>query len=352
MASDKPLVYEERPGADSFVRLVLDPRGLIREEFSSGVPTHREVVPYAEIWDTSSAQAFPSRLAALLSALTLGFVLSLGFMEVSFALSALNGATLGAAWALLLWRAKLRTVKVFDYDGYEIANFHGLPGAGFDGFVAGLETRVAAYRYPLQLLFESLDLGRLEVAGTWTRWTCSFLYDRVVLSRSGPPKRIERAFFALSSLEAPIRLAWRVPWFLFGAAAAMAAAGLALATSTNQGPVGVPPSWIWGTLGVSCLLSALGVALTSVAVEIATAGPPVRLPRMPWWRRARRREALAWFARIVSLADRLEEIPTDDYWDFHRAKLQILREEGFLGDWPYRSALARLNSQEREEPGE
>ena len=65
-----------------------------------------------------------------------------------------------------------------------------------------------------------------------------------------------------------------------------------------------------------------------------------------------RREALAWFAKLVQLADLLDVVRTDDYWDFHRSKLKILREAGFIEDWPYRSALARLNAQEREELGE
>lgn len=352
MVPDEPLVHEERPWAGSLVRLTLEPRGLVREEFTSGVPTYRQVIPYGDVWDTYSAQEFPQAQFGALLALTVGGALSLGFFTVSLALAALNGLALGAAWALLLWRARTRTVKVFDYDGYELAEFRGLPGPALGGFVAGLETRMAAHRYPLQIVFESLDLGRCEVPGRWSRWTCAFLYDRVVLSQSGPGKRFGRVYYALSSLEAPIRLAWRVPWILSGIAVTAAASGLVLASEAGRSGMTVPPSWIWGAFGLSLLAGLLAVARASVAVEIASAGRPVRTPRMPWWRRKQRRQVLAWFARLVHLADRLDEITTDDYWDYHRAKLLILREEDFIGDWPYRSALARLNSQEREEPGE
>jgi len=349
---ENPLVHEEHPWPGSLVRLILDPLGFIREEFTSGVPTHRVVVPYVEIWDTTTAQGFPAVLFVVLLALTLGWTLSLGFLEVSLTLSALNGMALGAAWAIFCWRARLRTVKVFDYDGYELAEVHGLPGTAFDGFIAGLETRVAAHRYPLQILFESLDLGRIEVAGRWSSWTGAFLYDRVALSQSGPGRRFSRSYYALSSLEAPIRLAWRIPWILFGISAATMASGLVLTSEALHSMPSVPWFWIWGALGTSLLSGSLGVARVSAAVEIASVGHPVRTPQISWWRRAQRRQVLAWFARLVHLADRLEEISSEDYWDFHRAKLQILREEGFVGDWPYRSALARLNSQEREEPSE
>jgi hypothetical protein len=59
-----------------------------------------------------------------------------------------------------------------------------------------------------------------------------------------------------------------------------------------------------------------------------------------------------WFSRLTHLADKLAVLDTEDYWDYHRRKLAILREEGFLGDWAYHSAVARLNSQEREDIGE
>lgn len=352
MASEHPPVHEERPWPGSLVRLILDPLGLIREEFTSGVPTHRLVIPYAEIWDTTTTQRFPVAPFVVLLALTLGWTASLGFAEIPAALSALNGMALGVAWALFCWRARLRTVRVFDYDGYELAQIHAVPGPPFDGFLAGLETRVAAHRYPLQILFESLDLGRVEVPGRITSWTGAFLYDRVSLSQSGPGRLFSRAYHALSSLEAPIRLAWRIPWSLLGLSAASAVAGLLSASEWVPFGMGALRIWAWGSFGISLLSGALGVARVGVSVEIASVGHPVRTPPMPWWRREQRRRVLAWFARLVHLADRLEEISTEDYWDFHRAKLQILRDEGFIGDWPYRSALARLNSQEREEPGE
>ena len=350
MDSEDRLIHEERPWAGTLLRLTLDPKGIRREEFTSGVPTHQQILPYGEIWDTYITQEFPRWQLAVLAGLTLAWGAAAFFLDPSLDLTALNGAVLGAAWSLLLWRARLRTVKVFDYDGYELAVIHGLPGARFDGFVDQLRARAAVHRYPLQSVFETLDLGRCSVRGWLGSWVASFPYDRVVIERQGPLGRHERIYFSLPALEAPIRLAWRVPWAMLTAAFASAAAAVVLATEAQKG--GSVQVWAWWSLGAAVALAASSVLTLGVAVEVAAGTNPLRTPCMPWWKKAQIRETLAWFARIVRLADSLEQVRTEDYWDFHRAKLQILRETGFIDDWPYRSALARLNSQEREELGE
>jgi hypothetical protein len=75
-------------------------------------------------------------------------------------------------------------------------------------------------------------------------------------------------------------------------------------------------------------------------------------PALPWWQKAPRQELLKLLARLIHLADSLGELDHENYWEYHRNKLAILKEQGFLEPWPYRSALARLNSQEREDFGE
>ena len=349
MPRDASLVHEERPWAGTLVRFTLDGRGLLREEFTSSVPTHRQIIPYGEIWDTYSSQSLPVWQLAILTILTLAWAAGAFLLGPSEALTGLNAAVLGAAWALLVWRARLRTVKVFDYDGYEIAAFHGLDGRSFEDFLGELSLRVTAHRFALQNVFEGLDQGRLAIKGTLSLWTCVFLYDRVVLESRGPLGRSSRMFFSLASLEPPIRLAWRAPWVLIGPALAAGAVSLALAAEAARGSGEALTPWIWGSASAFFALALGAAALTGAAVEVAAGPQPARTPYLPWWRRAPRREALAWFARLVHLADRLDEIHLDDYWEYHRAKLQVLREEGFIEDWPYRSALARLNSQERED---
>jgi hypothetical protein len=352
VVTDPGGVHEERPSPGSFARFTLDPAGLVREEFTSGVPTHRQVIPYGEVWDTYTTRSFPRLQAGVLAALTLCWLAAVLVLGLAPALTLVNAFVLGFAWALVLWRARVVTLKLFDYEGYELAALHGLPGPGFDAFTAGLRARVAAHRYPLQSVFEAMDLGRCEIKGTFSSWTGVFLYDRVVFESSSIFGRRSRTYHALTALEAPIHLSWRVPWALVGTGVLAAAAGLAVASEALRGET--PGLWPWAYgLGLLAVLQLLAsAALVGVAVEVSSGTHPIRTPHMPWWRRKMLREALAWFARLVQLADLLEVVRTDDYWDFHRAKLKILREAGFIEDWPYRSALARLNAQEREELGE
>ncbi|MEW6757151.1 MAG: hypothetical protein AB1347_02925, partial [Acidobacteriota bacterium] len=110
--------------------------------------------------------------------------------------------------------------------------------------------------------------------------------------------------------------------------------------------------WLLGLCTAGLVASLLAAALLRVSATVETGAEPVETPGIPWWDQRRRREALAWLARLVKLADRVEPLDAEDYWEYHRAKLGLLKEEGFLEEWPYRSALARLNTQEREEMGE
>lgn len=352
MVTDPKGVHEERPSPGSFARFTLDPRGLVREEFTSGVSTHRQAIPYGDVWDTFSVQEFPRVRVALLAALTILWAGAFATLRVSPLLSLANAAVLGVAWALVVLKARVVTVRLFDYEGYELATLHGLPGPDFEQFMEGLRGLVAAHRYPLQTVLEGLDLGRCEMKGALSRWNGTFLYDRVVFERVGPLGRRERVFHALTALEAPIHLAWRVPWAVGGAFILATTAGLALASEAGRGEM--PGLWTWsaGCAGAAVALLLAFVALFGVAVEVSSGTHPIRTPYVPWWRKATLRESLAWFARLVHLADQLDGLRTDDYWEFHRAKLKALHEGGFIEDWPYRSALARLNAQEREELGE
>jgi hypothetical protein len=89
-----------------------------------------------------------------------------------------------------------------------------------------------------------------------------------------------------------------------------------------------------------------------VAVHAQAGDQALLTPSMPWWQKAPRQELLKLFARLICLADRLSELDHEHYWEYHRNKLAVLRELDFLEPWPHRSALARLNSQEREDIGE
>lgn len=350
MASEEVPRHEERPRPGTLVQFALTQRGLAKEEFTSGVKTHSLVVHYSDIWDVCRTQAFPLGLFWRLLAMSAAWAGAAAFIPAGYLLLALSGAAVAAGWVLFILRARTLTVQAFDYDGYELAAFHGLPGPGFAAFLAAFENRVASGRYPLQSVFESLDLGHCAWQGPGRRWRSTFLYDRVAFHTRGTLGHESRVYYSLASIEAPIRLAWRLPWLaLTGSAVGLLAA---LALRQDAGPGGTASPWTWGVAAGSLLLAAWSLISFGVRVE-ATVGPQaVRSPLLPWWQKSQRREILRWFARIVRLADLLADLETEDYWEYHRNKLGILREEGFLEDWPYRSSLSRLNALEREETGE
>ena len=78
----------------------------------------------------------------------------------------------------------------------------------------------------------------------------------------------------------------------------------------------------------------------------------VESPAFPVWRMREMRRILLWFSRVVNLADRLDDVRSEDYWEYHREKVNVLQQQGFLEEWPYRSALGKINSNEREDLGE
>ena len=334
------------------VCFTLMPEGAVEEEYTSGVQTHSEMVYYDEIWDTYHRQTFPLRTFLVLSAASVAFAAAALLVAVDYATMAVAGVAMTAAWLLLLWRASLLSVWAYGYEGEELFSLHGLPGREFSSFIAELQRRVEQKRYPLQSVFEALDLGHCEWTGRARRWRCSFVYDRLVLEWKGIAGQVRREYYSLMALEPPIRLVWRVPWVSLGGAAASGFLVLGLMVA---GVAGRDPT-LWHALlalaGASLAFVLFAVARLAIAVQLPVQGTPIRTPFMPWWQRAQLQSILQWFARLVHLADRLEALSTEDYWEFHRSKLGILKEEGFLEDWPYRSALARLNSQEREELGE
>jgi hypothetical protein len=183
-------------------------------------------------------------------------------------------------------------------------------------------------------------------------WLCRFVYDRIVVERRRWFGWEHRVYYSLMALEPPVRLAWRLPRAAFWGTCLACVAAVALALAAEGGQEGA--LWPWaGALAMGGILGGLwSLAGLLVAVVVGAGAQRVWSVYLPWWQRAQRQEILRWFARLIKLADRLSEVDHEDYWEYHRAKLAILNEEGFLEPWPYRSALARLNSQERDEQGE
>jgi hypothetical protein len=159
-------------------------------------------------------------------------------------------------------------------------------------------------------------------------------------------------YYALMGLEPPLRLAWRVPWAALGAAVALGAFASAISWEAAGGADTSLWRWagfLWAALAADAAFCALSLA---VSVQVQVGAQSIRSPAIPWWQKRQRQEILKWFSRLTRLADKVSVLDTEEYWEYHRGKLAILREEGFLGDWSYHSAVARLNSQEREDIGE
>jgi hypothetical protein len=352
VTGEEPVLrHTERPAPGTLVAYSLTPKGLHREEFVSGVRTHSLMVEYGEVWDTYRSQELPKPLLWRLLPATAAWFASLA-LRPNALLAAVTAALLAAAWVLLALHARVVTVRAFDYDGYEMAAFRGLPGSAFQAFLRAFDAHVASQRYPLQSVLESLDLGRFEVKSRRESWSCSFLYDRVVLKSRGWLGGERRVYYSLASIQAPLRLVWRLPWAAVALFAGSAFASLALASEAFVALDGLPAGILAALLAAGAASLAWAVFALGAAVEVPSGSRFFRTPVLPWWRARERRELLSWFARLIRLADLLAELETEDYWEYHRVKLGILKDEGFLGEWPYRSALARLNSQEREELGE
>lgn len=350
--SDAPVRHEERPHPGTRVVYTLTREGLAIEEFTSGVKTHEDIVYYDEVWDTYRTHDFPGRALWLLTGLSLAWAALPALLPAGWLAWSFSGGLLLAAWLFFLVRVRVLNVQLFNYDGNELASFRGLSGAPFRSFLEALDGRLASGRYPLQSVFEGLDLGCCEWKGLGRSWQCRFVYDRIVVERRKWFGWEHRVYYSLMALEPPVRLAWRLPRaVLWGTCFAFVAA-LALALEAAGGKEGA--LWPWaGALAVVGSLGTLWMLVgLSVAVAAGAGGQRVRSVYVPWWQKKQRQEILRWFARLIRLADRLSELDHEDYWEYHRNKLALLNEEGFLEAWPYRSALARLNSQEREELGD
>lgn len=351
MKSEPVFRHEERPHPGTRVLFTLGREGMAVEAFTSEVKTHEDLVYYDEVWDSSRTHALPRWPLAALAALTLAWAAALA-LSATPPLWSFGGGLLAAGWLFLLTRIRALTVRLFNYDGQELACMRGPAGPRFRSFMEALDARVAQGRYPLQSLFEGLPLGQFEWKGRGRSWSCRFAYDRLVFETRRLFGWEDRSYASLMAVEPPVRLAWKLPL--------PAAAGFLIAASSwallavladGRPEAGLRP-WAWASAcaaGASALWAVLGLR---VAVQARLGSEVVETPSLPWWQRAPRQELLKLLARLIGLADSLGELDHENYWEYHRSKLAILKEQGFLEPWPYRSALARLNSQEREDFGD
>ncbi len=351
MSAERVIRHEQSGPPGFWTVFSLLEEGVQKEDFASGIKVHSDLIYYDEIWDHFARAPFPLRNGLLLGAATavsLVTPLALGGPWLPFAPV---WFVLGAAWFLFWVGLRRRTVRLFDFQGLELAELRGVKGATMDRFLEELWKAVAKARFPLQGTLEALDLGECEIRSVGSLWRSVFLYDRVVFVKEGPAGFGRRDFYALTALRAPVGIRWRIPWILVSAGALcfLCAAPAGWLARAADGSGGV---WLLGLSTAGLVASLLAAALLRVSATVETGAEPVETPGIPWWDQRRRREALAWLARLVKLADRVEPLDAEDYWEYHRAKLGLLKEEGFLEEWPYRSALARLNTQEREEMGE
>jgi hypothetical protein len=351
MAGEQAPRHEEHAHPGSSVVYSLTPKGLLKEEFTSGVKTHTDLIYYDEIWDTFRARRLHRRGTVLLAWTTVLSAVVPCLPGVSWVMLLPVWGTLTAGWVLLALALQTVVVTLYDFDGQDMATLHGPSNSAFIEFLGELDVRVRNARYPLQGTLEGLDLGSCSWKGFHRRWSCRYLYDRVVFESEGPFGFEVREFYGLTALNPPVRLAWKVPkialaGFLFGV---LFAGPLSYIASAGGGHA---LDLAFGGLAVLAAACAIWLLLfLRVAVSVSTGTGTVESVALPWWQTSQRRSILTWFARIVRLADRTALIDYDDYWEFHRAKLEILRKESFLDTWPYRSALSRLNSQEREDLG-
>ncbi|MGC8762475.1 MAG: hypothetical protein ACP5VN_02390 [Acidobacteriota bacterium] len=352
MADDRIPRHEQGGPPGTWTVCTLTPDGLLKEDFAAGLKVHGDLIYYDEIWDYNAFCPFPLGRILALAAVTAAAVLLPFWGAGPVAAYLLPWALLSVAWVFLWAALRRKSVHLFDFQGQELAVLHGVRGGSLDRFLEALVEQVARSRYPLQATLEGLDLGRLSLRARGRTFRASFLYDRVLFEELGPLGYGRREFYALTALRAPLSLAWRVPWpTLFpGILAALLAVPAASAGLESRGSAG---PWAWGLLGASLLLLLLSALLLTVSVTVDTGGTaPFRSPPLSWWARRDRQRILAFLASVVRAADRVDLLDMEDYWEYHRAKLALLKEEGFLEEWPYRSALVRLSSQEREEMGE
>lgn len=335
-------VHRQAPHLFTHIDYTLNPEGLLEEEYTSEVLTHTKVLPYEDVWDGHFDRDIPLR--AWIPAGVLGLAAALALLA-GYPLWAAACAAAGvgaAASALALgWRC---IYTAHDFEGHWVVTFEGRAGEPFQKFLGAYRDHVQARRFPLQKHLEGLPLGDMEVAGPTARWACRFRYDRIVVESSGPWRRRRDRYYSLSLLRAPVRLVWKPSW---GSVAAIALAAGGWGLLAWKGPATLAAPWVMAGAG---LLAGLGLslALGRMAVSAPAGDGAVESPALAFFRRDELRRLLLWFSRLANLSDRIEELRSEDYWEYHREKVNILREQGFLEEWPYRSALGKINSQERE----
>ncbi|MEJ2368874.1 MAG: hypothetical protein P8Z49_11140 [Acidobacteriota bacterium] len=343
LTEDSPLTHVERPHFGTRVVYSLKPGGLLKEEFTSGVLTQSETIPYGAVWDAYKIRPVDRRLFAAAAAAAL---LLLPF-------SLLGSAS--AALAMLWFYFSAREVwTVFDYDGRWLVTCKGPPSASFRAFLEAFSAKAAQKRHPVQQTFESLDLEDFSWTSVLTRWDCICRYDRIILKKTGAFGKSRRYFYSLPALRPPIRLVWRhkIAAAAGGLAAWAAGTGALWFLGRPQGQAAFLRSGWW--LIASPLVPAVltGALILRLAVHFQVDDQSVLTPSLPWWQISKRRRLLAWLSRMVDLGQRIDDLDWDHYWDYHRRKLFLLKEEGLLDEWPYHSAMTRLNANEREELGD
>lgn len=351
MGSEELIRHEEQVHPGSWVSYSLSPKGLLQEEFTSGVKTHSELIFYDEIWDSCSVRDLPKRRVVLLAVGTVLGVCAAFVPSVAWYTLLPVWLICLAAWILLFMALKVVPVALYDYEGRELATLHGDSGAKFLRFLDELAARTRKARYPLQRVFEGLELGGCVLKVGFKKWRSTLLYDRVVFETKSRLGFSNREFFALTSLRAPLHLVWRIPKTMLAASVAASfsiAPAFSFAASAGNGLISLLP---WSLAGFAAVSWFVVLCETGAAVSVSTMKDSVTTLLLPWWRLESRREVLRWFAAVVELADKVDAVRTEDYWEYHRIKLKLLRDAGFLDDWPYRSALARLNIHERTELG-
>ncbi len=242
MAGDQTPRHEEHAHPGSWVVYSLTPKGLLKEEFTSGVKTHTDLIYYDEIWDTFRARRLHRRGTWLLAWVTLLSAIVPGLPSVSWVMLLPVWGTLTAGWVLLVLALRNVVVTLYDFDGQDLATLHGPSNSAFIEFLGELDVRVRHARYPLQGTLEGLDLGSCSWKGFRRRWSCRYLYDRVVFESEGPFGFEVREFYGLNTLNPPVRLAWKVPKIaLAGFLCGVLFAGPLSYMATGGG--GTP--WIW-----------------------------------------------------------------------------------------------------------
>jgi hypothetical protein len=335
-------VHRQFPHLFTHIDYSLTPEGILEEEVTSQVLTHSKVLPYGEVWDGYFDRTIPwgwwffpcimgiAAACLLLSGLSVwGAACAVGAFAASAGILAFG------------WRC---TYTAFDYEGHWVVTFEDRARDSFQRFLDAFQEKVQGQRFSLQKHLEGLPLGEVDVKGRWGRWSCRFRYDRITVERSGPWKKKRERYYSLAMLHAPVRLVWKPSWAGLGA---LVAVGIGCGLIAWRVPAFQGYIWLWCGAGMVAG-SALPFALGRVAVSAPAGDGSLESPAFPFFRREELRRILLWFSRLANLSDSLEELHSEDYWEYHREKVTILRELGFLEEWPFRSALGKINSQARE----